>query len=219
MIKLRGSLFTQTMPDNLASQTETQAFAYALGRQIDKLLDYADAARVYAAIDTAPETLLDYLAVELRTPSYSETYSLEVKRVLVKNSLIFYAKMGTPYAVNEIINAIFGGGQIEEWYEYGGDPHHFSAYVGTGGAVGPNELDEFRRVLSSVKRRSSWLDNITTVTEMTAEPPVQIGAVMCGSIMETPLPPVFIQIPAMVYVGSAVCGTITETTLPKIEEV
>ena len=54
---------------------------------------------------------------------------------------------------------------------------------------------------------------------MTAEPPVQIGAVMCGSIMETPLPPVFVQIPAMVYVGSAVCGTITETTLPKIEEV
>ena len=47
MIKLRGSLFTQTMPNNLASQTETQAFAYALGRQIDKLLDYADAARVF----------------------------------------------------------------------------------------------------------------------------------------------------------------------------
>ena len=92
MIELRGSLFTQTMPDNLASQAETQAFAYALGRQIDKLLGYADAARVYAAIDTAPETLLDYLAVELRTPSYSETYSLEVKRVLVKNSLIDYCR-------------------------------------------------------------------------------------------------------------------------------
>ena len=70
MIKLSGSRFTDIMPDNLASQVETQAFAYAVGRQIEKLCAYSDAARTYAAIATMPEWLLDYMAVELRTPSY-----------------------------------------------------------------------------------------------------------------------------------------------------
>ena len=68
MIKLSGSRFTDIMPENLAGQVEVQATAYAVGRQIKKLCAYSDAARTYAAIATMPEYLLDYMAVELRTP-------------------------------------------------------------------------------------------------------------------------------------------------------
>ena len=46
MINLRGSRFTDIMPENLASQLETQAFAYALGRQIEKLCAYADGVHI-----------------------------------------------------------------------------------------------------------------------------------------------------------------------------
>ena len=66
MIKLSGSRFTDIMPENLASQAEVQAIAYAVGRQVEKLCAYSDAARTYAAIATMPEWLLDYMAVELR---------------------------------------------------------------------------------------------------------------------------------------------------------
>ena len=38
MIKLSGSRFTDIMPENLAEQTEIQALAYAVGRQVEKLL-------------------------------------------------------------------------------------------------------------------------------------------------------------------------------------
>lgn len=106
MIKLSGSRFTQIMPENLAGQVETQAFAYAVGRQIEKLCAYSDAARTYAAIATMPEWLLDYMAVELRTPSYDENYSLNTKRALIQGSLLFYSQMGTPAAVNRIIETI-----------------------------------------------------------------------------------------------------------------
>ena len=160
MIKLSGSRFTDIMPENLASQAEVQAIAYAVGRQVEKLCAYSDAARTYAAIATMPEWLLDYMAVELRTPSYDENYSVKTKRALIEGSLLFYTQMGTPAAVNRIIETIFETGYIEEWYEYDGDPHHFRAYVGDGGEVGPGELEEFRRVLASVKRLSSWLDEI-----------------------------------------------------------
>ena len=214
MIKLSGSRFTDIMPDNLASQVETQAFAYAVGRQIEKLCAYSDAARTYAAIATMPEWLLDYMAVELRTPSYDENYSLKTKRALIQGSLLFYTQMGTPAAVNRIIETIFETGYIEEWYEYDGEPHHFRAYVGDGGEVGPGELEEFRRVLSSVKRLSSWLDDIITITTMDPDM-VTFTGTMGKGYTSTPLPEAAVDyhLEDMIRAGGTF-GTITQTAIP-----
>lgn len=214
MIKLSGSRFTDIMPDNLASQVETQAFAYAVGRQIEKLCAYSDAARTYAAIATMPEWLLDYMAVELRTPSYDENYSLKTKRALIQGSLLFYTQMGTPAAVNRIIETIFETGYIEEWYEYDGDPHHFRSYVGDGGEVGPGELEEFRRVLSSVKRLSSWLDDIITITAMDPDM-VTFTGTMGKGYTSTPLPEAAVDyhLEDMIRAGGTF-GTITQTAIP-----
>lgn len=214
MIKLSGSRFTDIMPDNLASQVETQAFAYAVGRQIEKLCAYSDAARTYAAIATMPECLLDYMAVELRTPSYDENYSLKTKRALIQGSLLFYTQMGTPAAVNRIIETIFETGYIEEWYEYDGDPHHFRAYVGDGGEVGPGELEEFRRVLSSVKRLSSWLDDIITITAMDPDM-VTFTGTMGKGYTSTPLPEAAVDyhLEDAIRAGGTF-GTITQTAIP-----
>ena len=214
MIKLSGSRFTDIMPDNLASQVETQAFAYAVGRQIEKLCAYSDAARTYAAIATMPEWLLDYMAVELRTPSYDENYSMKTKRALIQGSLLFYTQMGTPAAVNRIIETIFETGYIEEGDEYDGDPHHFRAYVGDGGEVGPGELEEFRRVLSSVKRLSSWLDDIITITAMDPDM-VTFTGTMGKGYTSTPLPEAAVDyhLEDMIRAGGTF-GTITQTAIP-----
>ena len=214
MIKLSGSRFTDIMPENLASQVETKAFAYAVGRQIEKLCAYSDAARTYAAIATMPEWLLDYMAVELRTPSYDENYSLKTKRALIQGSLLFYTQMGTPAAVNRIIETIFETGYIEEWYEYDGEPHHFRAYVGDGGEVGPGELEEFRRVLSSVKRLSSWLDDIITITTMDPDM-VTFTGTMGKGYTSTPLPEAAVDyhLEDMIRAGGTF-GTITQTAIP-----
>ncbi len=159
MIDLKGSRFTDIMPDNLKNQPEVQALAYAVGRQIEKLCTYAENSRTYAAIATMPENVLDYLAVELRTPAYDETYSISTKRALIQDTLLFYTQMGTPAAVNRIIEIIFSAGYITEWWEYGGDPHHFKAHT-TNPGITEDDVEEFRRVLASVKRLSSWLDEI-----------------------------------------------------------
>ena len=159
MINLNGSRFTSIMPDNLAGQVEIQAVAYAVGRQMEKLCAYADSARTYAAIATMPERVLDLLAVELRTPAYDENYSIRVKRALIEGTLVFYTQMGTPAAVNKIIETIFETGYIREWWEYDGDPYHFKAYT-TNPAITSDDVEEFKRVLGSVKRLSAWLDEI-----------------------------------------------------------
>lgn len=161
MINLKGSLFTDITPENLASQLEVQAFAYAVGRQVEKLCICADRVRIYAAVDDMPERILDVVAIELRTPAYNENFSIEVKRELVKETIPFYTKLGTPLAVNKMINAVFGGGSMEEWFDYGGDHHHFRAVVNiTEMEIKPGAIQEFIRIISSVKRLSSWLDEI-----------------------------------------------------------
>ncbi len=187
MIDLRGSRFTDIMPENMASQPETQAFAYALGRQIEKLCAYADGIHIYAAVDSMPEKILDVLAVELRTPAYNQKFSIEVKRALVEGTLTFYTHMGTPAACNQIIETIFGNGFIKEWFDYDGEPHHFRAYVWNSGQVNQESLTEFRRVLKCVKRLSSWLDSIITVTELETEP-IQVKTGLGPCISRTELP-------------------------------
>lgn len=159
MIRLNGSLFTDILPANLSGDLETQAVAYAVGCQVKKMCAYADGARTYAAIRTMPEPVLDLLAVELRTPAYDEKYSVKVKRALIEGTMLFYSQMGTPAAANRIIETIFEVGHISEWWEYGGEPHHFKAYT-TNPAITADDVEEFKRVLGSVKRLSSWLDEI-----------------------------------------------------------
>ena len=190
MIELKGSRFTQILPQNLSSQTRTRALAYAVGRQVDKLLAMADRMVIWAGLDQVPEQLLDYLAAELRTPAYSADYAVEVRRTLVRQSLLFYAAMGTPGAVDQLIRAIFSTGQMEEWFEYGGEPHHFRATIGANGiTIGPESLEELRRVLASVKRLSSWLDSIATITPVESRP-VRAASAPCGTISRTTLPPI-----------------------------
>lgn len=162
MIELRTGVFTDLLPEHLRG-TETKALAYAVGRQVERLLALADNVPFYAMLSTAPENVLDHLAVELRAPAYREAFPLETKRALIRDALLAYAKMGTPAMVERTMASIFGSGEIEEWFNYAGQPHHFRAVITVGKSVSLETLEEFRRVLGSVKRLSSWLDEIITV--------------------------------------------------------
>ena len=165
MIKLNGSRFTDIMPDNLKKQVEVQALAYAIGLQVEKLCARADDARTYATIQSMPERVLDLLAVELRTPAYDENYPIKTKRSLVENSLLYYAKMGTPSAMNNLIETVFGKGYITEWWEYGGDPHHFRV-TGIDLRQVFKNYENFIKIMEAVKRKSSVMDALTAITKV-----------------------------------------------------
>lgn len=184
MIDIRAGRITDILPDNLSSQLEVQAFAYALHRQMVKLCDAADRTRIYAAIQQAPEEILDYLALELRTPCYEMTFPLATKRRLIAYTLPYYMKMGTPGMVNSVIRAIFGMGYIKEFFEAGLDPHHFTVHI-TGAEETTHPTANLREVLEQVKRKSQWLDAVE-LEFATMERVGRIGGVM-GTITSTPV--------------------------------
>ena len=153
MTNLQNGHISDLLGNSMKYNPETIAIGYAILQEKQRILALATRTRLMALIEAADEKTLDYLAVELRTPAYKDTFSVEVKRNLIAGTLPFYSKLGTPSAVNWIIRSIFGGGQIEEWFDYSGDPHHFRAFVGNDGdTITPESLDEFRRAVASVKR-------------------------------------------------------------------
>ena len=110
-------------------------------------------------IDNLSDAELDEMAWELNIPWYSSTAPIDVKRAIVRNSDKVYAKLGTRYAVEQIITDYFGSGEVREWFEYGGQPHHFKVMSANPELVN-NNLELFLELLSVVKRRSSVLDAV-----------------------------------------------------------
>ena len=133
-----------------------------------RILALVERTRLMAAVDSLEERILDYLAVELRTPAYEDSLPLETKRTLIKGTLPYYASLGTPAAVDWVIKAVFGNGGIDEWFNYGGEPHHFQVNIPIAGMITPKMMEELRRMIASAPqgpkcgvspagRRRRWL--------------------------------------------------------------
>lgn len=172
MTKLRESLLTSILPVHLRT-ADTKAFAYAINRQIQKLMTWADSTVLWPQIETLGEEVLDALAGELRTPNYRDDYPLDVKRSLVKTTLPFFMTAGTPQAMTEAIDAIFGAesSKIREWFMYDGKPYTFQAAVinpQIPGSSFQDAITNFIEICHKAKRLTAHLDGVEIITE--AEP-------------------------------------------------
>lgn len=186
MIKLSEASILNNLPETMATEPETIALAYAVQRQIAKILRAADGIRVWSNVDGLDHAPLDMLAAELRTPNYSETYTLAVKRTLVKNAIKYYMKAGTSGAVEEMVTAIFSNGNVVEWYSYDGQHHHFRVTT-TNPTISGETAEEFSRVVQTVKRKSTIFDGvIVTVSTPAMDGRTAFGLWMTDAITFLP---------------------------------
>ena len=245
MINIHDGQITDLLSNSLRHNPETIAIAYAVLQEKRRILALVERTRLMAAVDSLEERILDYLAVELRTPAYEDSLPLETKRTLIKGTLPYYASLGTPAAVDWVIKAVFGNGGIDEWFNYGGEPHHFQVNIPIAGMITPKMMEELRRMIASVKRLTSWLDSIITYLELDGKVYItpflgkpmpittlpEIEPVFPGNLVHLtpvlgngpqsttlpPLEPVFTTA-AIFGRASAVLQSITETALPTLEE-
>ena len=160
MIDLKDSLMTDILPGHLET-AEVKALAYAVGQQIRQLCSYADKSRTYAALASAPDTVLDALAAELRTPAYDETLPVETKRELVASTLTFYTHLGTPAALEQLISILFAKGRVAEWYNYNGSEYHFKVQIDIAAdAVDDAKQAQVQAWVNQYKNQRSILDTI-----------------------------------------------------------
>ena len=131
MADLYTAYVTEIMQNDSAYDMEIQALAYAVRLEKQRIMREADKTRTVAVIDGLDESILDALAVELRSPYYSEDIPVSQKREIVRNTLLWFSKAGTPAAVAEMAAAVFGSGQVVEWFDF--DPDD--------GEIVPGEFD------------------------------------------------------------------------------
>ena len=216
MINIHDGQITDLLSNSLRHNPETMAVAYAVLQEKRRILALAERTRLMAAVDSLEERILDYLAVELRTPAYEDSLPLETKRTLIKGTLPYYASLGTPAAVDWVIKAVFGNGGIEEWFEYGGDPHHFQVNIPIAGMITPKMMEELRRMIASVKRLTSWLDSIITYLELDGK--VYITPFLGRPMPITTLPEIEPVFPGNLLHLTPVLGDGPQsTTLPTLE--
>ena len=197
MIKLTDARLTDALPKTLAEQPWVQALAEASRKTRCRVMAYADRTRLFCDIDEASEEALDALAVELQTPLYKNDYPLTVKRQIVKNSMLYYIRSGTRGAVEELLADIYQGAEVEEWFEYGGEPNYFRVAIDISrttvpvAEMTPAELESW---LYSVKRASSALESLSYMirhaitigckVEAFLQSPPECGTLECGTYPE-----------------------------------
>lgn len=160
------------LPRYMRDDPFNAALADVLSPAVRRAAKRVDLYSVWDHVDELDEETLDELAWSLHIDWYDKTADVEAKRSMVKNSDLVHMRLGTPWAVEQVISDIFGAGRVREWFEYEGDPHHFKI-LSTNPSLNVTLLDKFLATLGRVKRESSWLDGI--IITLTGELPSYAG--------------------------------------------
>ncbi len=156
----------RALPRVLQEDKVALALASAIAAEIEEAVCKVDLASIYANIDTLDEALLDILAKDFKVDWWRADASLDEKRYTLKTSWYVHRHLGTKAAVETAIRDFIGHGIVQEWFEYGGKPHHFRIKDGDNTAILEN-LFQFLSVLRVVQRGSSVLDHITALLNYT----------------------------------------------------
>ncbi len=161
MIKFPDGELRDYLPAAMKNDVDMVCLSHAVKRATERLIQYQNGIMVYHFIDRVPEPVLDLLAVELRSPYYSDSMPADKKRGIVKNTLRWHAQAGTPGAVAEMIGVVFGGGEVIEWPDFEDPPYTPGTFdIKTDAQLTPETLDYLALVIDRVKNVRSHLRKI-----------------------------------------------------------
>lgn len=144
--------------DNLVpsiNSTNIQEFAKTVDEHLAEVNKQSEVVLLYPRIDKLSENLIDELAIQLHVDFYNSTILLDKKRAIVKNSIKWHMKKGTPYAVEELIKTVFQSAKIVEWFDYGAAPYHFKVVFIKEPLTEPAQIDKLTEAINSVKNTRS----------------------------------------------------------------
>lgn len=158
-MKLSDLEFIKLLPQFMQNDCAVRGLAAGIDSIIPQLAANLETLATWDSIGKLSEAELDELAWELNILWYDKGASIDVKRNLILDSDKVYKKLGTKWAVENVINTYFGDGYITEWFQYGGDPGHFRVYS-TNPTLNDSKFTEFLNLLNKVKRATAKLDGV-----------------------------------------------------------
>lgn len=177
-----------TLPAALQKDPSAVALAEAMADLLAQRRSEIEQLRIYPVIDRLDEQLLDILAYDFKVDWWDADYSLEEKRRTLKDSWRVHKVLGTKAAVETALRAIYPKAQVQEWFEYGGEPYRFKLDIDLTGEL--SDAARPWRVLERVnyyKSLRSHLDSIEFTIDM-GTTLLHIGG-SAGTVVRLGLPP------------------------------
>ena len=106
--------FTRSLPPALKNDPNMLALAQTIAEQLQATARQIKQNIIYARIDELDEQTLDILAYDLHVDWYDYSYPIEVKRRTIKDSVRVHRRLGTKYAVETALGAVFPGTKVQE---------------------------------------------------------------------------------------------------------
>ncbi len=152
--------FTKYLPQALASDIKMVALAKAITDELLTVSGEMKNVLIYARIDDLPEELVDVLAYDLHVDWYDYSYPLAAKRDLLKSSMRVHKKMGTKYAIEKALSALYPESEVEEWFQYEGEPGHFHIVCDVTNSRITASFSDIVRAVKMYKRLSAHFDEV-----------------------------------------------------------
>ncbi len=181
MIKYQDGELLDLLSAPMAEDADIIAMSYAIRMGIAKFVVYVAKTTMFADVDNQPESILDYMAVELDVMYYEQTMDIETKRELIKGALKWYMAAGSGKSVEELVNTTFGGGGVSEWYEFGGEPGEFGIEIQS--QLTEDNYKRLSEILSSVKPSGAHLKTIESARD--AETDLHLGGALAEQSIST----------------------------------
>jgi len=163
------------VPEFMRSDPAVISLAAWTSGIVRRLFAQARLLTLWDKIDSLMDAELDELAWALDISWYASSAPHSEKVSVIRCSEVIKARIGTPFALETVMQSVLGSGTVIEWYEYGGDPYHFKLLVNAedGDPANPALL----RLLNAVKRESAWFDGLEAVIRISSAAYIGTGIV------------------------------------------
>ena len=150
--------YSECLPEALKKDPKMVALANATAAALLDTSGIMNSVLIYSRFDELPEELVDILAYDLHVDWYDYSYPIEVKRRTIRDSIQVHRRLGTKYAVEKALGAVYPGTKVEEWFEYGGQPYWFK--IQTSATLTKDGMLYFLNMIDKVKNARSHVEMI-----------------------------------------------------------
>lgn len=163
-------IFDVTLSDMFPiDSVELQCLSYVDTMLTEEFRNFTETVVLASNVDNLSEDILDLLAAQYRIPYYDSSFDIELKKNLVKEGYQWVMTAGTTGCVNRLIQAIFGSGNVVEWYEDRNIPEGYFDIKINDKNIPEDKALVFERILRNAKNVHSKLRDVVANHDMSHE--------------------------------------------------
>lgn len=158
-MKLEDVNFKEMLPSFMKEDLYDSLLATGMSNLFQKWSVDMQRVIIVGQTDYLNEAELDQLAHDQNIFWYNYMGTIAQKRQQIKEAPLVFNRLGTVWAVERVMNQYFENTELQEWFEYGGDPHYFR-FTTEDTNILRSDIQTFLAILDKVKRKSQWLEEI-----------------------------------------------------------